>query len=546
MEAPESRAEPEAQLFSCPVRRRYAWQVVRYGRGVRAARRELLAADRGEPTAGTRALESLRALLVAAQTETGYYPEAFARAGVTARDLREPGDLAHFPPLPRAALQERFHDLFSRRVRPFEVDEGWLGRSSGSTGEPVPFFMDGGSIHFFSAFLRFLWERFSLGPFPGPRGTAVVLLCTLPRSSVYSARLPLLGGGIFRKLHFAEEGALGTLERLGPTIVTGDPDSLGRLLTELAAGRVRLAPRLVVSSAFALPAGTAAGLAAATGARVVDSYSLAETGPVGWSCAPGSGRFHLLTPAAVLEEVEGELLLTNLRNTLFPLVRYRTGDLGVVLPEPARRRAVRLRRARPRPGAAPRAGGLALRDGGRPPRRPVAAAAARDAARRPAVPAPSARGGTHRPPLHARGGCVRSGAPRGDAARAGGGRATAPRRRDVRLVRAGTGAPLPARREADRLPVGRPADAGCGRDGGGSASRLFLKEPDQLGVHPVEGVDLDPVARVGDPHDPQVPDEGLETVEELGVRATGRARPRGRGSGRRSRPPRGRGAPCRS
>ncbi len=334
MEAPESRAEPEAQLFSCPVRRRYAWQVVRYGRGVRSARRELLAADRGDEAAGTRALESLRALLVAAETRTGWYPEAFARAGVTVRDLREPGDLAHFPPLPRAALQERFHDLFSRRVRPFDVDEGWLGRSSGSTGEPVRFFMDGGSIHFFSAFLRFLWERFSLGPFPGPRRTAVVLLCTLPRSSVYSVRLPLLGGGLFRKLHFAEDDALKELERLAPAIVTGDPDSLGRLQTELAAGRVRIVPRLVVSSAFALPSGTAAGLAAATGARVVDSYSLAETGPVGWSCAPGSGRFHLLTPAAVLEEVEGELLLTNLRNRLFPLIRYRTGDLGVVLPEP--------------------------------------------------------------------------------------------------------------------------------------------------------------------------------------------------------------------
>ena len=49
--------------------------------------------------------------------------------------------------------------------------------------------MDARSIHFFTAFVRFLLERHRLST----RGTraGIVLLCTLPRSAIYSTRLPL-------------------------------------------------------------------------------------------------------------------------------------------------------------------------------------------------------------------------------------------------------------------------------------------------------------------------------------------------------------------
>jgi phenylacetate-CoA ligase len=40
----------------------------------------------------------------------------------------------------------------------------------------------------------------------------------------------------------------------------------------------------------------------------------------------------VLSAACILESQGGELLVTNLRNRVFPLVRYRTGDLGAVEP----------------------------------------------------------------------------------------------------------------------------------------------------------------------------------------------------------------------
>jgi phenylacetate-CoA ligase len=317
----------EAELLPCPVRRRYAWQRLRYERPTRQWLRALHAGAAAPPP-----LARLQDLLLTAQRETGHYPAAFARAGVTATDVAARDDLRHFPTLSRRQHQEHHFDLFSRRVTPLDVEEGWLGQTSGSTGEPVRFFMDGESIHFFLAFIRFLWEHLALGPLPAPRSTGIVLLCALPRSVLYETRLPLFRGTTFRKVHWAEDGVFATLNRLRPAVVTGDPDSLGYLADALESGDVAIRPRLVLSSAFAMPGSLAARLQAATGAAVVDYLSMAETGPLAWKC-PRSGRFHALEGAAELESVDGELLVTNLRNRQYPLVRYATGDLARVTRE---------------------------------------------------------------------------------------------------------------------------------------------------------------------------------------------------------------------
>jgi len=316
---------PAADLYACPVRKRYAWQLVRYRPAMKRWIAALHASADGAGDAPL--LERLSAMLRDAEKGTHAYAHAFAAAGVMWSDLETRAHLAAFPVLTRGELQAKHDDLFHARLRESDVNEGWLGRTSGSTGEPVRFFMDGESIHFFVAFLRFLWERHALGPLPRAFSTGIVLLCTLPRSSIYQVRLPLLRGTLFRKLHWSEPDAAGELARLQPAIVTGDPDSLARLADAVEAG-AKIRPKLIASSAFAMPPELAERLRRLTGAAVVDYYSLAETGPVAWRCR--DGVLHVLEPAVVVESVAGELLVTNLRNPLFPLIRYATGDLAGV------------------------------------------------------------------------------------------------------------------------------------------------------------------------------------------------------------------------
>jgi phenylacetate-CoA ligase len=77
----------------------------------------------------------------------------------------------------------------------------------------------------------------------------------------------------------------------------------------------------------------------AFGARCIDHAGLTETGPFGYPCPEGHG-LHVLESEFVCEIVDeqlsptgaserGELLLTPLQRTGFPVLRYRTGDVVV-------------------------------------------------------------------------------------------------------------------------------------------------------------------------------------------------------------------------
>ena len=77
----------------------------------------------------------------------------------------------------------------------------------------------------------------------------------------------------------------------------------------------------------------------AFGARCIDHAGLTETGPFGYPC-PGGHGLHVLESEFVCEILDdqlnptppgerGELVLTPLRRTGFPVLRYRTGDVVV-------------------------------------------------------------------------------------------------------------------------------------------------------------------------------------------------------------------------
>src|SRR5205823_718231 len=87
-------------------------------------------------------------------------------------------------------------------------------------------------------------------------------------------------------------------------------------------------------------------IGAAWGARLIDHYGMAESGPVGVECWENAGGIHLLDEACIAEVIDpateqlvpagtpGELVLTNLGRWGSPLIRYRTGDLVRVDPKP--------------------------------------------------------------------------------------------------------------------------------------------------------------------------------------------------------------------
>ena len=72
------------------------------------------------------------------------------------------------------------------------------------------------------------------------------------------------------------------------------------------------------------------GLAGPVPVTVLNYYSATEVGPMAWECLQTLGRFHVLHPDVHVESVGGELVVTRLRDSVLPLVRYLPGDRGTV------------------------------------------------------------------------------------------------------------------------------------------------------------------------------------------------------------------------
>lgn len=95
----------------------------------------------------------------------------------------------------------------------------------------------------------------------------------------------------------------------------------------------------------------------AWGARVYDHTGMTELGPLGFECKENPGGMHIMEPEFIAEVLDpetdeprapgerGELVVTNLGRAGSPLIRYRTGDLVIIDPEPCPcgRRSLRLK-----------------------------------------------------------------------------------------------------------------------------------------------------------------------------------------------------------
>ena len=64
--------------------------------------------------------------------------------------------------------------------------------------------------------------------------------------------------------------------------------------------------------------------------RVIDRYGLAEFGIVAYQNNFGDPRLRILDDIVWPESLDGEIVLTGLKNRCMPLIRYTTGDMGTL------------------------------------------------------------------------------------------------------------------------------------------------------------------------------------------------------------------------
>ncbi len=261
--------------------------------------------------------------LRAALPRSPYYLQRLREAALAPSDLATLDDLAHFPTLDRETLRARGRDL------PAFDPDGRVAReivavqSSGSTGQPVTILKDGYDCLHMWAVLRFWAGRFGVALPSRPR---VALLCSLASGIQYSVRLPLLGDGALHRISLVGSDPEGRLRRAAPDVVFSDPAGLHWLAARPDAAQ----PRLVLTSAQYFSLHQRGALGAVIAAPVVNYYASSDAGPIAWECVQSLGRFHVLLPDVWVESLDGELVVTRLRPSVLPLLRYRTGDSGAV------------------------------------------------------------------------------------------------------------------------------------------------------------------------------------------------------------------------
>lgn len=319
---------------------------------------DVLAVAGGTPEAWrTRQTQRLRSLLAHASSASPLLAERLAGLDP------EQALLADLPISHRGDLMPQFDRwvtdpaLRLADVRAFTADPALAGtplagqytvwESSGTSGLPGVFVQSPEAMQVYDA-LEWCrrsepepWRRWlnplGLGErwaFIGATGGHFASAVTLQR---LRQRLPTLASAVHSiSIQQPTADLVDELTRCAPTVVATYPSVAGLLADEAAAGRLRWRPREVWTGGEQLSPALRAHITGQLGCHLRNSYGASEFLPMAWEC--GQGALHVNADWVILEPVDEQgqpsapevfshsTLLTNLANTVQPLLRYALAD----------------------------------------------------------------------------------------------------------------------------------------------------------------------------------------------------------------------------
>ncbi len=293
----------------------------------------------GLPAAEVKRLSEkrLRGALSAA-SNVPFYVQRMRGAGVDTEgglQGRNASDVLRcLPPISKRELQ----DAGPAAVKGGQIDPAWHSSlSSGSTGEPLRVHYDARAWTVLKYLVKYR-ARVACGLRPHHR---VALLDAIGPDKEGLTLLERAGWfhriSVFRPPDEIAE----CLTRYSPNVVYGLPSSLHDVAVELGSQAASLHLRAVFTSGEFLLESVKNHIREAYACPVYDVYGSSETKEVAWECREGS--LHINVDVVLIEVLqengepvppgdEGEIVATLLFNEAMPLIRYRTGDRGSLLP----------------------------------------------------------------------------------------------------------------------------------------------------------------------------------------------------------------------
>lgn len=269
-----------------------------------------------------------------------YYRRRFDRAQIEAFEGTK--DLSSLPLLTRSELRDNLEGIAAKGQGDFS-DCGDYS-TSGSTGQPVTVLRSRSAVLLDTGLLRLLAERFAISLTLAPTRSSLIFV----QQDTWSLeeRMPLLGMGRFYRFPLGSptwdspEHLFAFLAANDGVILSSSPQSLTQLmdLYEQHDGPP-MRPAVVLSSGSHISDAIRRRATERFQAPVVNLYATVEAGIVAMQC-PRGDALHVESTSIVeclgpegrpvAPGTLGELVITDLRNPKFPIVRYRNGDFGVL------------------------------------------------------------------------------------------------------------------------------------------------------------------------------------------------------------------------
>lgn len=297
--------------------------------------------------------DRLRALLAAASMRSAFHrrrlagidPARFELAGLPSLPVMTKAELmADFDAVscdPRLTREAAEQALAATESEPRPLPGGYLCMATGgSSGQRGIFAYDeAGVAEFVSLIFRVRLAALGADPAHVPQITFAMVGAPSAVHGTMFVPSMLKGSPIrfsFVPVTWPLAGIVDSLNQLRPDGLFGYPSMLARLAVEQQAGRLAIAPRMVNSTAETLLPEFRAAIIEAFGAPITDTFATSE-GLFGAS-APDNPVITMATDSCVVELVDDEyqpvptgvasakVLVTNLYNTLQPLIRYELGD----------------------------------------------------------------------------------------------------------------------------------------------------------------------------------------------------------------------------
>ena len=274
----------------------------------------------------------LRSLIRHAYKNVPYYHRLFKELKLRSDDIKTKDDLHKLPVLTKETIRKNLSELIAKNIPKSQRIEA---HSSGSTGEPLKYYIDKQSYSFGWAqtFRCWSWAGYKIGdPY---------VKITHPRTTYFKKIQDFLMNCTLIPAFEINENNIDVVVkkiiRTKPKIVRGFASSVYILAKLMKKEGLDAHVNAVMTTGDMLLPQYRELIESCFNCKVFDAYG-GESTPVAYECEQHEG-YHIASEGVIVELIKndgtpcdkmeiGEIILTNLTNYAMPLIRYKINDLA--------------------------------------------------------------------------------------------------------------------------------------------------------------------------------------------------------------------------